>query len=112
MLRHKDTVILSEIKDFFTTSEKAIVSIFRVLHSMHVSDKLFFKNDACNVKYRSADKLTLLLLFPFFEIKDASHFGGSALYKFISCGKDVFYRMLNDSSIDWRSISYKLNLRL
>jgi hypothetical protein len=75
-LRHKDTVILSEIKGFFTTSEKAIVSIFRVLHSMQVSEKLFFKNDACNVKYRSVDKLTLLLLFPFFEIKDASHFGG------------------------------------
>ena len=28
------------------------------------------------------------------------------------CGKDVFYRMLNDSSIDWRSISYRLNLKL
>lgn len=112
MLRHKDTVILSEIKGFFTTSEKAIVSIFRVLHSIQVSEKLFFKNDACNVKYRSVDKLTLLLLFPFFEIKDASHFGGSALFKIISCGKDVFYRMLNDSNIDWRSISYRLNLRL
>ncbi len=42
MLPYKDTTILSEINDFFTTSEKAIVSIFRVLHSMHVSDKLFF----------------------------------------------------------------------
>lgn len=112
MLLHKDTTILSEINDFFTTSEKAIVSIFRVLNTMSVSEKLFSKNDACNVRYRSIDKLTLLLLFPFFEIKDASHFGGSALYKIISCGKDVFYRMLNDSSIDWRSVSYKLNLRL
>jgi hypothetical protein len=112
MLPHKDTLILSEIKGFFTSSEKAIASIFRILHSMQLSEKLFFKSDACNVKYRSTDKLTLLLLFPFFEIKDASHFGGSALYKIISCGKDVFYRMLNDTSIDWRSISYKLNLRL
>lgn len=112
MLLSKDTTILSELKDFFTTSEKAIDSIFRVLHSIRVSEKQFFKNDACNVKYRSFDKLTLLLLFPFFDIKDASHFRDSALYKIISCGKDVFYRMLNDSSIDWRSISYKLNLRL
>lgn len=112
MLQHKDTTILSEITDFFTTSEKAISSIFRVLHSMSVSETLFFKNDACNVKYRSLDKLTLLLLFPFFEIKDASHFAGSALYKMISCGKDVFYRMLNDSNIDWRSIAYKLTITL
>ena len=112
MLPNKDTTILSEINDFFSTSEKAIVSIFRVLHSMRVSEKLFLKSDACNVWYRNVDKLTLLLLFPFFEIKDASHFGGSALYKIISCGKAVFYRMLNDSNMDWRSISYKLNLRL
>ncbi len=112
MLLNKDTTILSEINDFFTTSEKAITSIFSVLESMHVSEKLFFKNDACNVKYRNVDKLTLLLLFPFFDIKDASHFSGSALYKLISCGKDVFYRMLNDSSIDWRTLAYRLNTRL
>ena len=112
MLHHKDTTILSELNDFFTGSEKAIVSIFRLLQSIKVSKKLFYKNDACNVKYRIADKLTLLLLFPFFEIKDASHFCDSALHKIISCGKDVFYRMLNDSNIDWRSISYCLNLKL
>lgn len=112
MLPNKDTTILSEINGFFTTSEKAIVSIFRLLQSMQLTEKLFSKNDACNVKYRSVDKLTLLLLFPFFEVKDASTFGSSALYKIISCGKDVFYRMLNDSSIDWRSICYSLNMRL
>lgn len=112
MLRNKDTTILSEINGFFTTSEKAIVSIFRILHSMQLNEKLFFKNDACNVMYRSVDKLTLLLLFPIFEIKNASAFGGSALYKIISCGKDVFYRMLNESSLDWRTICYSLNMRL
>ncbi len=112
MLRNKDTTILSEINGFFTTSEKAIVSIFRILHSVQLNEKLFFKNDACNVMYRSVDKLTLLLLFPIFEIKNASAFGGSALYKIISCGKDVFYRMLNESSLDWRYICYSLNMRL
>jgi DDE superfamily endonuclease len=112
MLRNKDTTILSEINGFFTTSEKAIVSIFRILQSTQLTEKIFYKKDACNVKYRSVDKLTLLLLFPFFEIKDASAFGGSALYKIISCGKDVFYRMLNDSSMDWRSICYALNIKL
>ena len=112
MLLNKDTTILSEINDFFTCSEKAISSILTVLNAMKISDKVFFKHDACNVKYSSIDKLTLLLLFPFFEIKDASSFGVSALYKIISCGKDVFYRMLNDSTIDWRSLSYRLNKKL
>lgn len=112
MLRNKDTTILSEINDFFTTNEKAIFHIFKTLQSIKLSKKLFFKNDACNVKYRNVEKLTLLLLFPVFDIKDASHFGDSVLHKLISCGKDVFYRILNDSNIDWRSISYDLNLKL
>ena len=112
MLPNKDTTILSEINDFFTTSEKAIASILSILSSLKISDKFFGKLDACNFKYRQIDKLTLLLLFPFFEIKDASHFGDSALHKIMACGKDVFYRMLNDTTIDWRSLSYSLNMRL
>ena len=79
---------------------------------MQLTEKLFFKNDAYNVKYRSADKLTLILLFPFFDIKDASVYGSFALYKIILCGNDIFYRMLNDSSMDWRSICYRLYIRL
>jgi Transposase DDE domain len=112
MLPNKDTTILSEIKDFFTTSEKAMVTIFSVFGSLKISDKLFDKSDACNVKYKQVDKLSLMLLFPFFEIKDASHFEGSALYKIVSCGKDVFYRLINNTTINWRSIAYTLNLRL
>ena len=90
MLPNKDTTILSKTNDFFTTSEKEIVSIFSILSSLKISDKLFGKSDAYNFKYRQVDKLILLLLFPFFAIKDASRFGGSALYKIIACGKDVF----------------------
>lgn len=30
----------------------------------------------------------------------------------MSCGKDVFYRLLNDSFISWRSISYKLSMQM
>ncbi len=34
MLPHKDKTILSEIKDFFTTSEKAIFSILDLLNHL------------------------------------------------------------------------------
>ena len=30
----------------------------------------------------------------------------------MSCGKDVFYRLFNDSSILWRNISYKLSMQM
>jgi hypothetical protein len=53
-----------------------------------------------------------LLLFPFFEIKTTWHYADSALYRFLSCGKDVFYRIMNDSSIDWRNLAYSINMQL
>jgi hypothetical protein len=52
------------------------------------------------------------LLFPFFEIKTSWHYAGSALYRFISCGKDVFYHLLTDSRIDWGNLCYSLNMQL
>lgn len=53
-----------------------------------------------------------MLLFLFFDIKDASRFGDSYLYKIIACGKVVFHRMLNDSTIDCCFLSYSIIMRL
>jgi len=39
MLRHKGTVILSEVKGFFTTSEKAIETILSFMSSLTFLDK-------------------------------------------------------------------------
>ena len=39
MLRHKGTSIVSEIKDFFTSSEKTINTIFQILSSLTLSEK-------------------------------------------------------------------------
>lgn len=74
MLRHKDTVILSEIKDFFTTSEKAIETILSFMSSLTFSDKQVGFPQAVNLRYNNYSKLVLLLLFPFFDIQDASHY--------------------------------------
>lgn len=112
MLCHKDTTIISELKDFFTSSEKAIYSIFNLMCSLTFSEKQLGLPVSLNGCYRSFNTLLLLLLFPFFEIKDASHFKESVLYKMVSCGKDLFYRLLNNPSIDWRTLSYRLNMRL
>ncbi|MFV0392241.1 MAG: IS4 family transposase, partial [Paludibacteraceae bacterium] len=54
----------------------------------------------------------MLLLFPFFEIKNSWHYADSALYRFLSCGKDVFSRLMNESLIDWRNLAYSINLQL
>jgi len=112
MLRHKYTIILSEINSFFTSSEKAMETIFSFIRSLKFSDKRYGFTQATNLKYSNHSKLALLLLFPFFEIKTSWHYAGSALYRFISCGKDVFYRLLTDARIDWRNLCYSLNMQL
>jgi hypothetical protein len=112
MLRHKDTIILSEIKGFFTSSEKAMETIFSFMRSLTFSDKRLGFPQANNLQYSNHNKLVLLLLFPFFEIKTSWHYPNSALYRFLSCGKDAFYRLMNDASIDWRNLAYRVNMQL
>jgi len=112
MLRHKDTIILSEINSFFTSSEKAMETIFSFIRSLTFSDKKFGFPQANNLKFSNHNKFVLLLLFPFFEIKCSWHYADSALYSFLSCGKDVFYRLMSCSSIDWRNLSYSINMQL
>jgi len=112
MLRHKDTVILSEINGFFTSSEKAMETIFSFIRSLTFSDKRLGFSQADNLKYSNHNKFALLLLFPFFEVTTSWHYANSALYRFLSCGKDIFYRLMNDASIDWRNLAYSLNMQL
>lgn len=105
MLQHKDRIILSEIKDFFTSSEKAMETIFGFVSSLTFSDKRYGFSEACNFKYTNYTKFVLLLLFPFFEVKTSWHYAESALYHFLCCGKDVFYRLMSDPRIDWRKLA-------
>ena len=112
MLQHKDKIILSEIKGFFTSSEKAMETIFSFISSLTFLDKKYGFSEADNLKYTNYTKLVLLMLFPFFEIKSAWHYADSPLYRFLSCGKDVFYRLMNDARIDWRNLSYSITMQL
>ena len=68
MLRSKDTTILSEINDFFTSSEKAIETVFNTLCSLKLSESQFFTKEKQNYVYKNMDNLLILLLFPLFKI--------------------------------------------
>lgn len=112
MLQCKDTTIVSEIKTFFTSEQKALDCIFKTISSFSLSSCKFIKTEHPNNQYQNHDKLILLLLFPFFSVKDASHFKSSSLFKILSCGKDVFYRLLNCENMDWRRLGYSINKQL
>lgn len=111
MLPNKDTTILSEINDFFTSSEKAIYTVFRITSSLKLSNTKFF-NDQVNNSYKNTDKLLLLLLFPIFKIKNAYAYKESQLYAILSCSKDVFYRLLNKQHLNWRCLHYHITKKL
>lgn len=112
MLQNKSTTIVSEVKDFFTSSEKAINTILTVLSSLTLSEKQIGLLSKSNNEYKNINKFLLIILFPFFDIQNAWHYKNSSLYGTFSYGKDVFYRLLNDSLIPWRKISYKLSMQL
>jgi hypothetical protein len=112
MLPDKSTTILSEVKDFFTTSEKAIYTVLTILSSLTLSEKHLGIESKINNKHRNINKLLLVVLFPFFEVKGIWQYSQSSLYPVFSCGKDAFYRLLNDFNIPWRKVCYKLTMQL
>lgn len=112
MLRHKDITIVSEIKGFFSSSQKAVSVILDILSSLKFSDNHFGFSTACNLRFSSSLKLTLLLLFPFFQVNDPSAYASSGIYKTLILGKDVFYRLLCNEGINWRRFGYSITKQL
>lgn len=112
MLQNKSITIVSEVKDFFTSSEKALYTILELLSSLTLSEKRLGIESKCNNVYQNINKLLLVVLFPFFDVKDAWGYCQSGLYPVLRCGRDVFYRLVNDFTIPWRKVSYKLTMQL
>ncbi len=112
MLPNKNTILISELKDFFTSSEKVINIIIGILSSLTLSEKHLGIESKNNNKFKNVNKLLLLFLFPLFDIKDAWNYKNSALYKVYHLSKDMFYRFMNNTLTDWRKISYRVNMRL
>jgi len=112
MLRDKNTIKISEMKNFFTSTEKASSQIFSILRSLKFSYKFHNKVESNKTTYKSNDILLLLLIFPLLDIKNAFVYEKSPLHKMFSCGKDVFYRLKNDTMINWKLLLYSFSLKL
>ena len=112
MLQNKGTTIVSEINDFFTSSEKAVHIILTIIRSLRLTEKQIEIESKCNNEFKTIDKLLILLMFPFFDISNSWLYKQSSLYPMFSCGKDVFYRISNNSFINWRKMSYSIFFQL
>ena len=62
-----------------------------------------------NCKFTSLQVLNLLMLFPFFVVKNACQYSGSALSHLFVCEID---RFMNDGNVRWRKLLYAMNLQL
>ena len=65
-----------------------------------------------NCKFTNVQVLNLLMLFPFFVVRNAYQYSGSSLSRLFSCEKDMFYRFMNDGNVKWRKLLYAMNLQL
>lgn len=114
MPRFENTNIFSEINTFFTEKDdsKAIRTIMNVVQHLKLSEKSLTLESHWNCKYTRLQVFELLLLFPFFMVKNAFHYTDSSLAKVIPCKKDVFYRFMENGSINWRRMFYRINSQL
>jgi len=114
MLKYKSTNIFSEIKTFFSEKDdtNAINAIMGIAQHLKISEKSLSMESSDNCKFTRLMIFQLLLLFPFFMVKNAFHYSDSILFKVLSCKKDVFYRFISNGSLDWRKILYRINTQL
>lgn len=110
----KDTSIFSELQEFFqqNDSHKAIIRIMDVMRSLHINEKQIGFSKKSNCKFTVLQVFHLLLLFPFFCVKDAFHYRGSALGKVFTCEKDMFYRFMENDKVNWRNVLDTINRQL
>ena len=111
---NKDRHIISELNSFFAESNntKAIQGIMNVMERIHINHRQMDFAKAANCKFTASQVLELMVLFPFFAIKNSLGFVGSVLGQMFACKKDMFYRFLSNEDINWRQIVYSVSRRL
>jgi len=83
-----------------------------VMECINIRPKQIGEEKKENCKFTNVQVLNLLMLFPFFVVRNAYQYSGSSLSRLFSCEKDMFYRFMNDGNIKWRKLLYAMNLQL
>ena len=110
----KGTTIISDLRSFFSENDKnrAINAIMRVMECINIRPSQIGTEKKENCKFTNVQVLNLLMLFPFFVVRNAYQYSGSSLSRLFSCEKDMFYRFMNDGNVKWRKLLYAMNLQL
>lgn len=111
---NKDRQIVSELRNFFTENGcgLGIQRIMNALGTINITEKQMAFEKKPNCKFTCAQVIQMMILFPFFSIKNAANYFGSSLQSLFDCRKDMFYRVLSNDRIDWRHILRYVNKKL
>ncbi len=112
MLHNKDIKNLSELKMTFVSEHKKQSFFTDMIKSLKIG-----KHHALfsGVKEKGISALTIisiLITFPFIEQKNVHRFINSYWNKFAGFGKDVYYRLKNNSKINWRKFLFAVIKRV
>ena len=105
MLQRKDTTNISELNNFFTSSEKVCETVLWIIRSLKFNGKQFELSGSDRSIYGPGSVLTYLLLFPLFQLPNVRAFSQSVLARLFGGGKDVFYRLKNNEMIPLEGIT-------
>lgn len=111
---NKDRQIISELRNFFTESGcgLGIQRIMNILGTINITERQMAFEKRPNCKFTCSQVIQMMILFPFFSIKNAANYCGSSLQSLFDCRKDMFYRVLSNEKIDWRRILRYVNRKL
>lgn len=112
MLQNKSTKVFSETSRFFTSSEKGIYRIMELYKSLHLNRLDFGVDHMPQSVFRKGDLLLAMLLFPLYSLSNVYRYTKHPLSQSIEASKNTFYRLKNDSNINWRKMLSKCNTRL
>lgn len=82
--------------------------IIGLLKAVKMTDNRLGLKTKCNAQRKASEKLQLLTLFPLFGSKNPNEYRSCPLASVVKAGKDQFYRLLNDATISWRNVGYKV----
>lgn len=106
----KFSKIPSEIRSFFSEKRRdaALETYCRLVESLKVHPNQLGGAKRSNCQLTNVQIFQILLLMPFFAIEGFSHYGCSVLNNMFGGQKDVFYSFVQQDTVNWRGILYRL----
>lgn len=110
----KFTNIPSEIRSFFQEKRSsAVIDTFtRLLESLRIDNRCLGGSKRENCRLTNLQIFQILVLMPFFAIKGFSHYSESVFHRMLGGKKDIFYSFMQQDNVDWRSLIYRITVKL